>query len=89
MKNVYLSIIIPAYNEAKRLPLTLIDIDKKVREMDLESYETINMTFMEDIKSEIRKLAGEKEKTGRRSDRKSFITIVFNFLAASSVIHNP
>ncbi|OGZ03453.1 MAG: hypothetical protein A2390_00800 [Candidatus Liptonbacteria bacterium RIFOXYB1_FULL_36_10] len=41
MKNVYLSIIIPAYNEAKRLPLTLIDIDKKVREMDLESYEIL------------------------------------------------
>ena len=30
----YLSVIIPAYNEAKRLPLTLIDIDKHLSEVD-------------------------------------------------------
>lgn len=29
-KNPYLSVIIPAYNEVKRLPLTLIDIDKRL-----------------------------------------------------------
>lgn len=36
----YLSIIIPAYNEAKRLPLTLIDIDKHLKKADF-SYEII------------------------------------------------
>jgi len=41
MKSVYLSIIIPAYNEARRLPVTLIDIDKRIREMNLESYEIL------------------------------------------------
>jgi dolichyl-phosphate beta-glucosyltransferase len=30
----YLSVIIPAYNEAKRLPLTLIDIDKHLSKVD-------------------------------------------------------
>ena len=30
----YLSVIIPAYNEAKRLPLTLIDIDKHLSQAD-------------------------------------------------------
>ena len=29
-KNPYLSVIIPAYNEVKRLPETLIDIDAKL-----------------------------------------------------------
>ena len=36
----YLSVIIPAYNESKRLPLTLIDIDKKLSEANY-SYEII------------------------------------------------
>lgn len=36
----YLSVIIPAYNEAKRLPLTLIDIDKHFKKADF-SYEII------------------------------------------------
>jgi dolichyl-phosphate beta-glucosyltransferase len=36
----YLSVIIPAYNEAKRLPLTLIDIDKHLSGADY-SYEII------------------------------------------------
>src|SRR3989344_838879 len=36
----FLSIIIPAYNESKRLPLTLIDIDKRLSERDY-SYEII------------------------------------------------
>ncbi|MDP3015076.1 MAG: glycosyltransferase family 2 protein [bacterium] len=36
----YLSVIIPAYNEAKRLPLTLIDIDKHLKSADF-SYEII------------------------------------------------
>ena len=36
----YLSVIIPAYNEAKRLPLTLIDIDKHLSKVDY-SYEII------------------------------------------------
>lgn len=30
----YLSVIIPAYNEAKRLPLTLIDIDRHLSRLD-------------------------------------------------------
>lgn len=37
MEKPYLSVIIPAYNEAKRLPLTLIDIDKHLREMKFPS----------------------------------------------------
>lgn len=36
----YLSVIIPAYNEAKRLPLTLIDIDKHLSTGDF-SYEIL------------------------------------------------
>lgn len=36
----YLSVIIPAYNEAKRLPITLIDIDKHLKKADF-SYEII------------------------------------------------
>jgi dolichyl-phosphate beta-glucosyltransferase len=36
----YLSVIIPAHNEAKRLPLTLIDIDKHLSKGDF-SYEII------------------------------------------------
>lgn len=40
MAKPYLSIIIPAYNEAKRLPLTLIDIDKHLKNADF-SYEII------------------------------------------------
>lgn len=36
----YLSVIIPAYNEAKRLSLTLIDIDKHLSQADF-SYEII------------------------------------------------
>ena len=40
MENPYLSVIIPAYNEAKRLPLTLIDIDKHLKSADF-SYEII------------------------------------------------
>ncbi|MEE8131694.1 MAG: dolichyl-phosphate beta-glucosyltransferase [Candidatus Paceibacterota bacterium] len=40
MKKPYLSVIIPAYNEAKSLPITLIDIDKHLSEEDF-SYEII------------------------------------------------
>lgn len=36
----YLSVIIPAYNEAKRLPLTLIDIDKHLQKVPFD-YEII------------------------------------------------
>lgn len=36
----YLSVIIPAYNEAKSLPLTLIDINKHLSDVDY-SYEII------------------------------------------------
>src|SRR3989344_5995595 len=34
MPEPYLSVIIPAYNEAKRIPATLIDIDKKLSAVD-------------------------------------------------------
>ncbi len=34
MKKPFLSVIIPAYNEAKRLPLTLIDIDRWIEKQD-------------------------------------------------------
>lgn len=37
MSRPFLSIIIPAYNEAKRLPLTLIDIDRHLAEQDFQS----------------------------------------------------
>jgi len=40
MKDPRLSIIIPAYNEAKRLPLTLIDIDKHMEKSSL-TYEIL------------------------------------------------
>ncbi|MDO8443349.1 MAG: glycosyltransferase family 2 protein [bacterium] len=40
MPKPFLSVIIPAYNEAKRLPLTLIDIDKHLDEQEY-SYEII------------------------------------------------
>ena len=36
----YLSIIIPAYNETKRLPLTLMDIEKRLSDFDF-SYEIL------------------------------------------------
>lgn len=36
----FLSVVIPAYNEAKRLPLTLIDVDRHLRKADY-SYEII------------------------------------------------
>ncbi|MFA6136150.1 MAG: dolichyl-phosphate beta-glucosyltransferase [Candidatus Paceibacterota bacterium] len=39
-KQPYLSVVIPAYNESKRLPLTLIDIDKHLSKADF-SYEII------------------------------------------------
>jgi len=40
MAKPYLSVIIPAYNEAKRLPLTLIDVDKHLEDQEY-SYEII------------------------------------------------
>src|SRR3989338_10362489 len=40
MAKPFLSVIIPAYNEAKRLPLTLIDIDKHLQEQEY-SYEIL------------------------------------------------
>ena len=40
MARPFLSIIIPAYNEAKRLPLTLIDIDKHLQNQEY-SYEIL------------------------------------------------
>ncbi len=36
----YLSVVIPAYNEAERLPVTLVDIDKHLRSADF-SYEIL------------------------------------------------
>lgn len=36
----FLSVIIPAYNEAKRLPLTLVDVDRHLSKVDY-SYEVI------------------------------------------------
>ena len=40
MPKPFLSVIIPAYNEASRLPLTLIDIDKHLDEQEY-SYEIV------------------------------------------------
>jgi dolichyl-phosphate beta-glucosyltransferase len=40
MAKPFLSVIIPAYNEAKRLPLTLIDVDKHLSEQEY-SYEIL------------------------------------------------
>ncbi|HZX01194.1 MAG TPA: glycosyltransferase, partial [Candidatus Paceibacterota bacterium] len=39
-KNPYLSVVIPAYNEVKRLPETLIDIDSKLTRVKY-SYEIL------------------------------------------------
>jgi dolichyl-phosphate beta-glucosyltransferase len=52
----YLSIIIPAYNEADRLPLTLIDIDKELEKAEY-SYEIIVVND------------GSKDKTGEIGTR--------------------
>lgn len=41
MKKPYLSVIIPAYNEAKRLPLTLADIDNYLTKKAKFSYEIV------------------------------------------------
>ena len=40
MAKPFLSVVIPAYNEAKRLPLTLIDVDKHLQEQEY-SYEIL------------------------------------------------
>ena len=40
MAKPYLSVVIPSYNEAKRLPLTLIDVDRHLSEQEY-SYEII------------------------------------------------
>jgi len=40
LKKPYLSVIIPAYNEAARLPLTLVDIDRHLSQADF-SYEIL------------------------------------------------
>jgi len=40
MAKPYLSVIIPAYNEAKRLPLTLVDVDKHLASQEF-SYEIL------------------------------------------------
>ena len=40
MAQPYLSIIIPAYNEAKRIPATLVDMDKRLASVDY-SYEIL------------------------------------------------
>ena len=40
MKHPFLSIVIPAYNEAKRLPLTLVDLEKHLKKVDY-TYEVI------------------------------------------------
>lgn len=37
MSRPYLSVVIPAYNEANRLPLTLIDIDRHLSQQDFPS----------------------------------------------------
>jgi dolichyl-phosphate beta-glucosyltransferase len=37
MTRPYLSVIIPAYNEAARLPLTLVDVDRHLSEQDFAS----------------------------------------------------
>lgn len=37
MSKPFLSVIIPAYNEAERLPLTILDIDRRLSEADYES----------------------------------------------------
>src|SRR3989344_3750946 len=40
MAKPYLSVVIPAYNESKRLPLTLIDVDRHLSEQEY-SYEIL------------------------------------------------
>jgi dolichyl-phosphate beta-glucosyltransferase len=42
MARPFLSVVIPAYNEAKRLPLTLIDVDRHLSQQDF-SYEIITV----------------------------------------------
>ncbi len=59
MAQPYLSVIIPAYNEAKRLPLTLVDIDKHLTKAPY-SYEIIvvNDGSKDETAAIVRKMAG-------------------------------
>lgn len=55
----YLSVIIPAYNEAKRLPVTLVDIDKHLSQVKF-AYEIIvvNDGSKDDTAAVVRKFIG-------------------------------
>jgi dolichyl-phosphate beta-glucosyltransferase len=55
----YLSVIIPAHNEAKRLPLTLIDIDKRLAEVR-HTYEivVVNDCSTDDTAAVVQRFAG-------------------------------
>ena len=41
MAKPYVSVIIPAYNEDERLPLTLIDVDKHLQEQEYSLVEQL------------------------------------------------
>jgi len=59
MPKPYLSVIIPAYNEAKRLPLTLIDVDKHLSAVEY-SYEilVVNDGSKDNTAEIVRKMTG-------------------------------
>jgi len=48
MKDIFLSVIIPAYNESKRITNTLLDIDYYLSKQDYsyEILEKVNMSWM-------------------------------------------
>ncbi len=66
----FLSVIIPAYNEAKRLPLTLVDIDKHLKESDFSSEIVVVSDGSKDETSEIVKRFGGIIKNLRLIDNK-------------------
>ncbi|MCL5733762.1 MAG: glycosyltransferase family 2 protein [Patescibacteria group bacterium] len=60
MNDIYLSIIIPAYNESERLPPTLADINEKLKNVDY-NYEilVINDGSKDDTAGVVKKLEGQ------------------------------
>jgi len=73
MNKPFLSVLIPAYNEAKRLPLTLIDIDKHLSKEEF-SYEIIVVND------------GSKDNTAEIT--KKFIPLIKNLRLIDNPVNN-
>jgi len=63
MARPFLSVIIPAYNEAKRLPITLIDVDRHLSNQDFEYEIIVSMSPSSDHGADIvKRLSGVMKK---------------------------